>query len=1262
MEDQDRVLVAQCHFVVGELLKACWIQPDSECQSFLSYSYQLSTVQLHLWGRDEACVKLSAHFGISLEFRENAENLDQAIQHFTRALSSRPLSHPERAMTLCYLAHDLQARFHRRNDDADIDAAIEYYRAAARDPSAPVTPAFLKELVISLRLRFEQRRDPHDIDEAIVIMRQFLDAHPAPHLRRITYLGDLAFLLKLRLEDSSGRDDNSDIDTVINLRREAVALQGSTHPDGSTTLTELGAALRARFEIRRSTDDLEDAIQCHRDGLASSSSHSDRLRALTNLATAVKIRFETQGNVDDLDEIIQLWREEASLRTDVDRYGTLRDLGGVLEVRFDKRGNKDDLDEAIQHRREAVRLYAALDSTRSQLLRELSYSLRERFQRIVSAADLDEAVQLARAALVPCATEETGTYLRDLATNLQLRFAHLGHPHDIDEAIELYRKVLVHDPPTSLTLSNLSIAIQYRFDHQGNPDDIDEAVELCRKSLDLSPADHPKRSVLLINLGAALHSRFKQRASARDLDESVDLHRQALQFDAQSRSTFLSNLADVLQLRFQEFGLKSDIDEAIALYEEAIRTRTRHNQYRHVVLHNLAYALLRRSRKGAKDIDRAVQYFKETLDARAPPDPRRRNALNSLAVALVERFTQQHHTDDIEQAIRLSRESLDLCPDPDPNRSLYLLNVGNCILFGAKVSQSPADATEMGISKLREAAEYGFCAVGNRFTAAGQWIMAHILNHISALDAYRTRIHMLPEMASFSLNLNSRREVLTKGEITSLAASSATFAIQVHQPEVAVEFLEATRSVFWAQALSLRPPIEHLTNVRPELAANLNALSRQLELASFRDTLEASPTATQSQLISAEAETARCRKLAQDWQATIAEVRALPGFEDFLRPRGINSLRLATLRGPVVILLANESASSALILTSRDVVHLPLPAIKVPELEMQVQHLPRSTANESMTRLSAGRERFVQKSTEETLRIHLADLWVKLVKPVLEALKLEKSSVPPRLWWCPTGIFTFLPIHAAGIYDDKTGTDCVSDYVISSYTPTLTALLDRPPVPPETDTLKMSVIVEPHAPNCAPLPGTLTELSIISKRIPSSELTVIHSGTGEQVMQHLRQSSIVHFACHGVQDANNPLDSGLILSDGRLKVSRIMQRGAEDSLSSEGKGTGMLLAFLGACETARGEKGTPDEAMHLAATLLFAGFRGVVATMWTMDDRDGPKVADDFYAHLFKGSSSNVATADLGKAAEALHLAVANLRREPGISFSRWVPFVHYGL
>ncbi|KAJ7210758.1 hypothetical protein GGX14DRAFT_363145 [Mycena pura] len=66
-----------------------------------------------------------------------------------------------------------------------------------------------------------------------------------------------------------------------------------------------------------------------------------------------------------------------------------------------------------------------------------------------------------------------------------------------------------------------------------------------------------------------------------------------------------------------------------------------------------------------------------------------------------------------------------------------------------------------------------------------------------------------------------------------------------------------------------------------------------------------------------------------------------------------------------------------------------------------------------------------------------------------------------------------------------------------------------------------------------------------------------------------------------------------------------------------------------------------------------------------MNDDDGPKIADTFYEYLFKDcspDSDSPRLPNLRKAAEALQLAVTKLRREPGMTFQRWVPFVHYGL
>jgi hypothetical protein len=194
---------------------------------------------------------------------------------------------------------------------------------------------------------------------------------------------------------------------------------------------------------------------------------------------------------------------------------------------------------------------------------------------------------------------------------------------------------------------------------------------------------------------------------------------------------------------------------------------------------------------------------------------------------------------------------------------------------------------------------------------------------------------------------------------------------------------------------------------------NLRALSRQLEHAAFRETSEDFSTATQSQLISAEAETTRCRKANEDWEETIRAVRRLPGFEDFLRPTSIVSLRQAALSGPVVILLANGSSSSALIVKPfEDVCHVPLPEISIGELELY-SRLPHGISNtnpdifkdessthstvDSTARLHAAREGFAHKSPDDILRAHLAELWNKLVKPVFGSLNLQVSCQFPSL-------------------------------------------------------------------------------------------------------------------------------------------------------------------------------------------------------------------------------------------------------------------------
>jgi CHAT domain-containing protein len=83
-------------------------------------------------------------------------------------------------------------------------------------------------------------------------------------------------------------------------------------------------------------------------------------------------------------------------------------------------------------------------------------------------------------------------------------------------------------------------------------------------------------------------------------------------------------------------------------------------------------------------------------------------------------------------------------------------------------------------------------------------------------------------------------------------------------------------------------------------------------------------------------------------------------------------------------------------------------------------------------------------------------------------------------------------------------------------------------------------------------------------------------------------ANVVHLACHGIQDADDATCSGFCLGDGRLTIGRLMDVKLDNA----------FLAYLSACETAQGDMDQPDQVMHLAAAMLFAGFKSVIATMW----------------------------------------------------------------
>ncbi|PVF91389.1 hypothetical protein CPB86DRAFT_792096 [Serendipita vermifera] len=146
----------------------------------------------------------------------------------------------------------------------------------------------------------------------------------------------------------------------------------------------------------------------------------------------------------------------------------------------------------------------------------------------------------------------------------------------------------------------------------------------------------------------------------------------------------------------------------------------------------------------------------------------------------------------------------------------------------------------------------------------------------------------------------------------------------------------------------------------------------------------------------------------------------------------------------------------------------------------------------------------------------------------------------------------------------------------------------------------------------------------------------------------MEECNWLHLACHGIQVPDEPTKSSLLLEDGRLTLDEIIRL---DLPHAE-------FAFLSACQTTTGDENLSEEAVHIAGGMLLAGYRSVVATMWSIQDELAPMVTDEFYRHIVEGGERP----DPRKAAEALHMSVQKLRQRPGVRLTDWIPFVHLGV
>ncbi|KAI0043503.1 hypothetical protein FA95DRAFT_1479096, partial [Auriscalpium vulgare] len=237
---------------------------------------------------------------------------------------------------------------------------------------------------------------------------------------------------------------------------------------------------------------------------------------------------------------------------------------------------------------------------------------------------------------------------------------------------------------------------------------------------------------------------------------------------------------------------------------------------------------------------------------------------------------------------------------------------------------------------------------------------------------------------------------------------------------------------------------------------------------------------------------------------------------------------------------------------------------------------------------------------DDTIQKVLSHLWKYIVCHIFEKLDELGLAKNSRIWWCLSGKLCALPIHAAQPFFGPQ--QQLSQRYIHSYTSTLSSLIRARE---DIDKKERRTIPKILAIATSSLPKVYEEIKVVENMGCDVQKLIGSEVTHSTMIESLAKSPWIHFASHGHLDTEQPFKSSFELHDNaRFTILDLLKANLPNA----------ELAVLSACHTAAVDQdNTPDEGISLAAGMQFCGFRGVVGTLWAMDDDVGPFLANKFY-------------------------------------------------
>jgi tetratricopeptide (TPR) repeat protein len=844
----------------------------------------------------------------------------------------------------------------------------------------------------------------------------------------------------------------------------------------------------------------------------------------------------------------------------------------------------------------------------------------------------------------------------------------LGVPDQpLDEVIECLRAATKYKPDLHEARFALAFSLAYRYVMTFANDDYEEAASVLDEIVTLPGDGQDKFVALAQQMVASLASmRSTTHETPEYLEEAMYRARAFLTSSSVTETIGfeLFELEDTAKQRFRYFGSVKGLGESsgssrlsqpvpVVSFEEG-EGHDNNKNTRKIKLGLLGGLLSGIRKNDITTFDEAIEKGRTILASGDPKDLLTSMYMEIFGRILDEVFERTNKIEYLNESISTRRQVFDRSsPQYLPVRFDTLNRLALALL--SRSLSFPGHRTQdldEGLELLSQCVNDRQGSSPNRFLVACKWAdVARLTQHPSISTAYESAVSSMQDTLLFAPTLQLQHGTLaTSDQSHSMPLDYASYRVDLHQLEEAIEILERGRALLWSEMRHLRASIDLLLHADPQLGHKFAEVNRDLEELtksippSHKLSTDDGPPDDFRAVDAFGRFLLKQRSLLKKRDNLISQIQALPGLDSFLTSPSFDTLRSAASRGPVIIINHSRWRSDILILlhnTSPSLVPTPddfylcADALKDKLLDTRHKHGLDSS------------------QYEETLASVLAELYNLVGKPVIDRLRQMKVPEQSRIWWCPTSVFCSLPLHAMGpIPSDDGETRYFLDLYICSYTPTLSALIQsrsRDIGLQSSDRPSLLLVAQPDP----SLPTVGGEIQVVQSLDTEVTSLISEAATPATVIDGFRHHQFVHFACHGTLEVGKPFEAGFELCGGeRLTLLEIVRSHLPTA----------EFAFLSACHTAEVTQGSAaDEGLHLAAAVQYCGFRSVVGTMWAMVDEDGQDLAKHFYKALFSTSRREEGIPYHERSAKALRFAVKKLRGKRRITLERWVNFVHYG-